>query len=155
MRCALLPAVLLVVSAGAHAQTPEASGLGGSGGRILLVTPAPRLGVDLPGMERDTETLVLPSVPVTNVGSRGRAAWRGAKRGFLVGLAIGAAVTTAVAVSESCNPGSKYVCDWYLAAAATVPFAILTTGAGAAIGAATARPAPPMTLPAEAPRSRP
>lgn len=142
MRPLLLAAALLALCAGAHAQSPPSDDrLGGSGDHTVLITPAPRLGVDLPGLERGAETFGRPSGSVTAAGPRGRAAWRGAKLGFLAGLAVGAAGTAAFALFDPCNPGEDYVCSWHIAAALTVPLMVVTTGSGAAIGVATARTA--------------
>lgn len=153
MRCVLLPAVLLVVSAGAHAQTPEAGHLGGSGDPILLVAPAPRLGVDLPGRERGAELFEPSLEAMTTVGPRG--ARRGAKIGLLVGLGVSAVVIGAAGLADK-RDGCEYVCGWHIATVAAVPFTALTTLTGALIGSVPTRNDPwPASIPVRSPRPSP
>ncbi len=140
-------ALVLVFAAPAVCAQPAAVRLGDGG--VLVVPLVPDLAFDA-GLGTPGTAAPVPASALTSMsGPRGRGAWRGAKRGFLVGLAVGAAVTAVVALSESCNPGSDYICGWHIAAAAAVPFTVLTTGAGAAIGAATARPGSPAAPPTE------
>lgn len=134
----LLAAVLLVACAEASAQSQPGGPADGSSGRILLVTPTPHLGVDLPGFERGAETLALPSEPETAAGPRGRGAWRGAKTGFLVGAGLGAIAVGGALLYDS-QGGCDMFCAWMIAGAVAVPFTAITTATGAAIGAATAR----------------
>ena len=144
-------AVLLVACAGAHAHTPEASRLDGSDDRILLVTPAPRLGIDLPGLNRGAEALALTSEPATAAGPRGRAAWRGAKHGFLIGAGLGVAATAVAAVIDAARGDCEYVCRWQVATAVAIPFTVITTITGAGLGFARAEAAERVPQPSPAP----
>ena len=110
-------------------------------GGILVIRPITSLSVDLGlGTRPTTGAPVEPSG--TAAGPRGRGAVRGAKIGALVGLGIGAVVTAlafSADASNSCS-GDGSLCAGPLAVLAIVPFTLATTGIGAGIGAATARP---------------
>ena len=147
MRSVLLTAVLLVCCAGTRAQ-PLARSLDRSGDRVESVSPAPRLGVDLPGLERGTEASVPPAEPVT--GPRG--ARRGATIGLLVGLGVSAVAIGATALADM-RSGCEYVCGWHIATVAAVPFTALTTLTGALIGSVPTRNDPwPASMPVRSPR---
>lgn len=111
---------------------------------VLAVTPAPRLGVDLPGLERGAEAFGRSTEPVGVYPARGPradAARRGARTGLLVGAAVGVLVTAAAFVSDVSYGGGascEYICAWHVAAAGSVLLTAGTTVAGAAIGAASA-----------------
>lgn len=136
MRYALLATVLLSVCAEAHAQP-----LDGGPDRVGLASPAPRLGVDLPGLERSDEAFGQTSEPATAAGPRGRGAWRGAKTGFLVGAGLGAIAVGGALLYDS-QGGCDMFCAWMIAGVVAVPFTAITTAAGAVVGAATARRSP-------------
>ena len=139
---------LLVLLAALSASAPVAQSAG-----ILVRSPDPRYGVDLPGLDRGADAIAHPVEPAaaTVASPRGRAAWRGAKIGFQ----LGAVVTVAAVVgAKLAYLGCRDFCPWAVVAFTGIPFTAFTTGAGAAIGAATARPEavpPPATAPGSAP----
>ena len=144
-------AVLLVACAEASAQSQPAGLADGSGDRILLVTSAPRLGVDLPGLERGAEALTLPAAAASSAGPRGRGAWHGAKRGFLVGAGLGVVATAVAAVIDAARGDCEYVCRWQIATAVAIPFIVITTVTGAGLGFARAEAAERVSPPSPAP----
>lgn len=111
-------------------------------GGILAVRPAPSLSVDL-GLGPHPTTDALAAEPARSAaGPRGRGAARGAKVGALVGLGVGGALTViayALDAKSGCSNDGSFCAGTYTALA-TIPFTVLTTGVGAAIGAAMARP---------------
>ncbi len=138
-RLVLLSLLAAITVPASHAQ----------GDGILVVRPAPSLTFDA-GLGPRLAGDALPVEPPRSAATpRERGAWRGAKRGFLVGVGVGAAATLATFIAaDNGDLKCEYFCWSLVAAAATVPFTVLTTGAGAAIGASTARPerVPPPTL---------
>ena len=118
---------MLSVSAPSAVAQSETSG-------ILVSAPLPSLAHDT-GLGERPERLAEPAA----TGPRRRGAWRGAKIGVLAGLVVGVAGTAVVALTSPCQLGNDYICDWHVAAAAAIPFTVLTTVTGAVIGSATAR----------------
>jgi hypothetical protein len=112
---------------------PEATEAG-----VLVGRAAPDLAFHLDGLAR-AEVRDAPAAPAA--GPRRRGAARGAKVGLLVGVATGVAAYGFLRLRDRpCD----FVCEWDVAAVLALPLTALTAASGAVIGAATARPDPPV-----------
>lgn len=131
-RLARLVAVLCAVCLLAPAAWAQA------GPSSILAAPPPSLAYDAGLGSRPWDARDSAGTPTGGLRTRG--AWRGAKRGLLVGVAIGVTATAAAFfLADGAHPSYD---TWPIIAGASVPMTVLSTGVGAIIGAARARPDP-------------